>query len=339
MSGLPLTQLATPPTPGLPAAPDGRTIGYLRISLTRGCAMRCLYCRPAVDRNPHAEQRLTPAQLEALARHLVGRHGVKKIRLTGGDPTSRPDLLQIIERLAAIPGLDDLAMTTNGLTLARQAHRYREAGLKRVNVSLDTLDRRRFAHMTGVDGLAQVLAGLDAAHAAGLTDIKLNTVVVRGQNLDDLPSLLKFAADRALTLRLIELMPMGPLAADWQGRYVDERAMRRRLAETVRRYELLDQGRSAARPYRVTLRDGRRLTLGFITPMSCNFCHACDRLRIGADGAIFPCLMDQPRGTVAPAFVGGFDSKLCDTLLARAYRHKADVHPETGPTVMTHIGG
>lgn len=316
----------------------GRGIGYLRLSLTRGCAMRCLYCRPAIDRNPQNEARLTPSEIQSVASHLATHHGLKKIRLTGGDPTSRPQLIDIIQRLAIIPGIDDLAMTTNGLTLARQSQRYADAGLHRVNVSLDTLDPARFHTLTGVDGLGQVLQGIDAAQAAGLV-VKLNTVVVKGHNEQDLPELLHFAAERDLALRFIELMPMGPLAESWEQRYVPESAMRRLLAPHVQRYDPLPQGRSAARSYRVTLNNSQQLTLGFITPMSCNFCEDCDRLRLDAAGNIYPCLMDEPRGSLVKALRPNFDAALFDQRLIDAYSDKAPTHPAVGPATMTHIGG
>ncbi|MEM1211779.1 MAG: GTP 3',8-cyclase MoaA [Planctomycetota bacterium] len=330
---------ATPAPNGPLADPLGRGVGYLRLSLTEACAMRCVYCRPSFLRNPRNEQRLSPAQLERLVRHLARHHGLHKVRLTGGDPTSRPELLEIIERIAAVPGIDDLAMTTNGLTLARQAEHYRRAGLKRVNVSLDTLDTQRFRAMTGVDGLDQVLAGIDAATDAGLTPIKLNTVVVRGQNLDDLPGLVGFAADRGITLRMIELMPMGPLAEGWDERYAPERMMRRALAGTVTRYTALRQGHDAARRYRVRLRDGRSATLGFITPMSCNFCADCNRLRVAADGTLYPCLMDRPTGSIADALQPGTTRRRIDSALRAALAHKAPEHPTTGFVTMTRIGG
>ncbi|MEM6391755.1 MAG: GTP 3',8-cyclase MoaA [Planctomycetota bacterium] len=329
---------ATPSTGPL-ADPLGRGVGYLRLSLTEACAMRCVYCRPSFLRNPRNEQRLRPQQLERLVRHLAKHHGLVKVRLTGGDPTSRPELTEIIERIAAVPGIEDLAMTTNGLTLARQAKAYRRAGLMRVNVSLDTLDPQRFRRMTGVDGLQRVLDGIDEAVAVGLTPVKLNTVVVRGENLDDLPGLLGYAADRGVTLRMIELMPMGPLADGWDERYAPERMMRRALAETVTRYTPLRQGHDAARRYRVGLRDGRSATLGFITPMSCNFCADCNRLRVAADGTLYPCLMDRPAGSIADALGPGTTGRQIDAALRASLSHKAPEHPTTGYVMMTKIGG
>lgn len=317
----------------------GRGIGYLRLSLTKACAMRCTYCRPDFLDNPKHESRLTADEIEQLVGHLATHHGLHKVRLTGGDPTSRPDLTRIIERIARVPGITDLAMTTNALTLPKRAAEYAEAGLRRINISLDTLDAQRFAKLTGVDGLARVLAGLDAAEAAGLAPIKLNTVVVRDQNEHDLPDLVRFAASRHYEARFIELMPMGPLASEWAARYVPEARMREILSPHVAHWRAMEQGHDAARRYRITLNDGREVTVGFITPMSCNFCAACNRIRIAADGTLYPCLMDEPAGSLLPAMRPRFDGKALDAHLAAGLSGKRSEHPHDGVATMTHIGG
>ena len=319
--------------------PLGRGIGYLRLSLTRGCSMRCTYCRPETDLNPSNEQRLSPTEIESIVRHLADRHGLSKVRLTGGDPTVRPDLIEIIERIETIDGVNDLAMTTNGLTLPTMARQYKQAGLKRVNISLDTLDRDQFTSLTGVDGLQRVLRGIDAAIEAGLCPIKINTVVVRGQNDEQLGRLVRFAAGRGLAVRFIELMPMGPLKEQWHERYVPEAEMRQRLAKTIRFGPQLPQGHDAATRHRVTLPYGQSTTVGFITPMSCNFCANCNRLRLAADGSIYPCLMDRAAGSLRPALRYGFDPNLADQLISEALTHKQSEHPAFGPAIMTAIGG
>ena len=317
----------------------GRSIGYLRLSLTKACAMRCTYCRPARLAHPHDEPMLSVDEIEQLVRHLAQRHGLHKVRLTGGDPSSRAELVEIITRLAAIEGIGELAMTTHGLTLASRASAYAGAGLSRINVSLDTLDAGRFAKLTGVDGLARVLAGLDAAELAGLSPIRINTVVVRGQNEEDLPALVRFAGERGYEIRFIELMPMGPLAGQWRDRYVPEAEMRRRLDDVVERWRPLEQGHDAARRYRVALRGGGQATVGFITPMSCNFCAACNRIRIAADGTLYPCLMDKPAHPLLPALRPRFDADYLDELIAAGLERKAAEHPHEGFVTMTHIGG
>lgn len=317
----------------------GRTIRYLRLSLTSACQMRCAYCRPAFVRQPRQSHHLTPQECAQLVRRLVDHHGLRKVRLTGGDPTARPDLIEIIRQLSGIVGLDDLAMTTNGLTLHREAQRLAEAGLQRLNISLDSLDAEQFKRITGVDGLERVMKGIEAVVAAGLTPIKLNTVVMRGENESQLPALVEFAVERGLDLRFIELMPMGPLADRWADRYVPESQMRRILAQTITHWRPLPQASESARRYRVTTRSGLSGTVGFITPMSCNFCSACNRLRITSDGGIYPCLMGESHGSIMPAVRPTFDGALLDSLLQQALATKAAEHPEQGAAVMTHIGG
>jgi GTP 3',8-cyclase len=316
-----------------------RPIRYLRLSLTEACQMRCVYCRPAIFKQTKPSGQLTPDEIGSIVRHLASEHGLTKVRLTGGDPTARPDLIHIIERLARIDGINDLAMTTNGLSLASHAGAYADAGLRRVNVSLDTLDPRRFARMTGADALTRVLAGIDAAIDAGLTPLKINTVVLHGENLADLPALVGYAALRGVEIRFIELMPMGPLAEQWTDRYVPAPRMRNALAQVAAGWQTNPRGSDSAQTYDVTLHDGRHARVGFITPMSCNFCLACTRLRITSDGSLYPCLMDRPRGNLIHAIRPRFDADRLDLLLSDAIQAKAPEHPGTGVAVMTQIGG
>jgi GTP 3',8-cyclase len=300
--------------------------------------MRCTYCRPSYDRNTRNDL-LTAPEIETLVRHLVSEHGITKVRLTGGDPTTRTDLVEIIERLAAIDGLCDVAMTTNGLMLKRMAERYARAGLKRVNVSLDSLDRRQFTQITGVDGLRRVIAGIDTAIASGLTPLKINTVVLRDENETQLDALVEFAADRGIEIRFIELMPMGPLADQWADRYISAEQRRYRLQNTVTHWQPRQQGSGSAKPYIARLRDGREVKVGFITPMSCNFCAACSRIRIAADGMLYPCLMDRPSGSILTALRPRYDPTGLNQTLSDGLNAKAVEHSQQGFVMMTHIGG
>jgi cyclic pyranopterin phosphate synthase len=282
---------------------------------------------------------MTPADIEQLVRHLVKRWGLTKVRLTGGEPTSRRDILEIVERISAIEGIKDLAMTTNGLTLPAQAMALKQAGLKRINISLDSLDPQTFERMTGVKGPKRVIEGIDAAIDAGLAPVRLNAVVLAGENDCQLPELVRFAADRKVTFRFIELMPMGPLADQWEHRFVNEQRMKEIIAPGVTQWQPLEQGHDAARCFRVRLSDGRWTTIGFITPMSCNFCAACNRVRITSAGDVYPCLMDQPRGNINAALYPFFDPDKLDELLQACLQHKAPEHPVNGFTQMTILGG
>jgi len=328
---------------GLKALPftdtQGRTIRYLRLSLTGACQMRCTYCRPACLSDYERGGDLTADELADLVRYLVDQHGLTKVRLTGGDPTARPDLIRIIEKIAQIEGIEDLAMTTNGLSLASRAQDYVNAGLHRVNISLDSLDRDTFKQMTGVDGLKRVLTGIRSAVEAGLTPIKLNTVVMRGDNEDELPDLVRYAASVGAEIRFIELMPMGPLADRWADHYVSEPQMQARIAPVIADSTPITQHHDSARRFHVTTIDGDTTTVGFITPMSCNFCDACNRLRITADGSLYPCLMDKPAGSLMPGLRPSLDQARLDTLIGDALHRKQPEHPVQGFVTMTHIGG
>jgi cyclic pyranopterin phosphate synthase len=317
----------------------GRTASYLRLSITKACGMRCLYCRPERLAVPTGAPELSAAEIETLVSELVRRHGLRKVRITGGEPTMRDDLPEIVARLVRIDGLADLALTTNGLTLHRQAGELAQAGLKRVNVSLDSLDREGFRRLTGVDGLSRVLNGIETAISVGLKPLKLNAVVIRGENDHELKALLHFAVERGLSIRFIELMPMGPLAGRWRERFVSESEMRERLTDVVTHWEALPADTSAARLHRAWLADGRQATVGFISAMSCPFCRTCDRIRISANGSLYPCLMDRVAVSLLPGLRPRLDADLLDRLMAQGLNCKAAEHPARGADVMTHIGG
>ena len=332
--------LEAPPADARPALRDrsGRGVHYLRLSVTGNCPMRCGYCRPGFDSNRPEPDRLDPGGVGFLVGHLHRRSGLRKVRLTGGEPTTRRDLPALVAAVREA-GVEEVAVTTNGLTLARDAERLADAGLRRVNVSLDTLDAGRFAELTGVDGLGRVLRGIEAAREVLPGGVKLNAVVIAGHNDGaDLLELAGWAAERALPLRFIELMPMGPLAGVWSGRYVPAAAVKATLRAAGVELTALPETADAARCFRAILPGGAVAELGFITAMSCNFCGSCDRLRVSADGDLHPCLMDESRGNVADA-VRRRDADELDRLLAAAFVAKAAEHPAAGPAVMTRMGG
>jgi len=317
----------------------GRRVDYLRLSVTPTCGMRCVYCRPAGGGLPRAADLLTVDEIHWLVQQLAERYGVRKVRLTGGEPTSRPDLVEIVARLAAIPDLAMVTLTTNGLTLVDQAEALARAGLRRVNISLDALEPDLFARLTGVDGLTRVLAGIDAAVAAGLSPVRLNTVVLRGLNDGELPNLLQYAASRGVELRFIELMHMDASSPDLAQRYLSNTEVRLRLSEFVTHWQPSKRQYGTAERYRAELRDGRQVEVGFINPRSRPFCDQCNRLRIAADGAIYPCLMDHPTSSVLSALRPVPDSVLLDRLLADGLARKAARHPGHGVAAMSEIGG
>lgn len=288
-----------------------RPINYLRISVTDRCNFRCVYCMPANGVAPcsHADI-LTYEEIALVARAAAGL-GISKIRLTGGEPLVRLGLVDLVRQLAAIPGIDDLALSTNGSLLARFAAPLKAAGLRRINVSLDTTRPDRFAQFTRTSKLPDVLAGIEAAEKAGLLPIKINAVVIRGMNDDELVEMAVRTIERDWHVRFIELMPMGQ-TDDWERKFVSMAEMRERLAvlgpleaqhqDTSQRVDaaIHDNGKEdstegpvlpAEGPARYYRLPGARGTIGFISAISEHFCHQCNRLRLTADGRLRPCLM------------------------------------------------
>lgn len=266
----------------------GRTISYLRVSVTDRCNLRCVYCL-AEDATfvPKAEV-LTLEELERLCRAFV-RKGVRKIRLTGGEPLVRHGVMTLIDglgRLVSDGALDELTLTTNGTQLARHAEGLARAGVRRVNVSIDSLRRDRVSAITRRGELDDVLEGVAAAKRAGLA-VRINTVALKGVNEDEIGDLVAWCGGEGFDLCLIEIMPMGDVRADRPDQYLPLTEVRRRLE---RRWTLVDTAYSTGGPaqYAHVLETGCRI--GFITPMTHKFCHQCNRLRLTSTGALYMCL-------------------------------------------------
>lgn len=260
----------------------GRTIKYLRLSVTDLCNCRCVYCmgENGVPRLPHSAI-LSFEEIEEIVRAAVSL-GVTKVRLTGGEPLVRRGIDELVRRLRGIEGVEELAMTTNGARLAEYAVRLKSAGLDRLNVSLDTLDPEKFRRITRIGELRDTLDGLDAARRAGFEHIKLNTVLMGGVNDDEIAEIAALAKDGAFDVRFIELMPIGE-CTDWD---------RRRFIPAERVLEYLPKGErvpsdGVAELWRPA---GFRGTVGLIRPLSHRFCADCDRIRITPDGMLKPCL-------------------------------------------------
>ncbi|PIR15744.1 MAG: GTP 3',8-cyclase MoaA, partial [Elusimicrobia bacterium CG11_big_fil_rev_8_21_14_0_20_64_6] len=266
----------------------GRRIDYLRLSVTDRCNLRCVYCLPeSAPRFAPREETLTDDDIAALV-GAFARAGVSKIRITGGEPLVRPGLTALVGRLAAIPGIDDLSMSTNGVLLADHARKLKAAGLSRVNVSLDTLDPERFAGIARFGGLKNVLAGIEAALDAGLTPVKLNVVAARGMNDDELGAFAALTEMKPLHVRFIELMPMGETGFFSPERRIPLDEMMAKAAPlTPVSLEERPMGHGPARYYR---RPGSAGTIGFISALSCGFCAACNRMRLSSTGTLIPCL-------------------------------------------------
>ncbi len=263
----------------------GRVHTDLRISVTDRCNFRCQYCMPSEGMVwlPRSDV-LTFEEIERLARILVERAGVRSIRLTGGEPLVRARLATLVEQLAAL-GVD-LSMTTNGATLAQHAQDLRNAGLKRINISLDTLDRDRFIELTRRDELARVLDGIDAALAAGFDPVKINAVLMRGINDDEVLSFLDLGRSKGVTVRFIEFMPLDA-QGDWSADRVVPYDEILELVSRHHAFEAIQRGSSPAERFRY--RDGKG-EFGIIASVTEPFCESCDRMRLTADGQIRNCL-------------------------------------------------
>lgn len=308
----------------------GRVATDLRISLTDLCSLRCTYCMPAegLDWLTKA-QRLTDDEFVRLARIFVGL-GVRSVRLTGGEPLVHPTLPQVVERLAALEPRPEIALTTNGVTLARQAEALTAAGLDRINISVDTLDRERFRQLTRRDRLDDVLAGIDAARAAGLEPVKINAVLVRDGNLDEGPSLLAWALRNGYRLRFIEHMP---LDADhlWSR---DEMVTAAEILELVEQHYRLRPipVRTHAPAEEFEVLDGPDRSawatpvgrLGIIASVTRPFCRDCDRLRLTADGQLRTCLFARTETDLrAPMRNGATDAELAEIIVAAVAEKQA----------------
>ena len=272
------------PTTAAPIDPFGRAITYLRLSVTDRCNLRCRYCLDEATRFLPRAELLSLEELETAARACVAL-GIRKIRVTGGEPLLRRGVLGLLGRLGALPGLDELALTTNGTELPRYAEALRAAGVQRVNISLDSLDPARFRRITGNGRLERVLEGVEAARGAGFERLKLNAVA-DAQRRGELLALVDYAAARDLDISFIEPMPLGPAGREAGGAPSAE-AVRRAIAAA---YPLAPTAEGTGGPSRYYRIRGSGTRIGLIAPRSEGFCAACNRLRLTAAGALLPCL-------------------------------------------------
>lgn len=265
----------------------GRSIEYLRLSVTDRCDFRCVYCMAEDMTFLPRQQVLSLEEIQRVAALFVA-NGVKKIRLTGGEPLVRQGIVGLCEKIAALPGLRELVMTSNGSQLGKLARPLAEAGVKRMNISLDSLDADKFRAITRTGDLAQVLAGIEAASSAGFARVKLNAVVMQGRNADEVVDLVDFAVNRGLDISFIEEMPLGEVGRSRGESFCSSDWVRERIAE---RYSLVDSAEQSGGPARyVRLKDFPDSRIGFISPHSHNFCSTCNRVRLTAEGRLLLCL-------------------------------------------------
>lgn len=309
----------------------GRRVDYLRLSVTDRCDFRCVYCM-AEDMTfaPKAEI-LSLEELAAVAEAFVSL-GVRKIRLTGGEPLIRPNVMSLIERVGRLEGLDELVITTNGSQLQRLATPLRDAGVARLNISLDSLNPRRFRQLTRVGHLEQVIAGIDAACRAGFERLRLNAVVLRGRNDDEVLDLVDFARSREVDLAFIEEMPLGRIVEhDRALSLATSEELQQRISE---RYTLTPLGdpTGAAGPARMFRMPDSPSRIGFISPHSNNFCHLCNRVRVTVEGRLLLCLGNEHsvdlREVLRGDNAGALRQTLVDAMDLKPERHEFDLDDE-----------
>jgi cyclic pyranopterin phosphate synthase len=319
----------------------GRQIIDLRVSVTDRCNFRCVYCRSAdPEKHVSAGNLLEWEEYERLVRILVGM-GIRKVRVTGGEPLVRPGVEDFIAHLKAI-GVQDLSMTTNGYLLADRCHRLVAAGMDRINISLDSLDREKFERVTRTKTFDQVMAGIDAAQASRLRPVKVNAVLVRGLNDDEVEAFAEFARDRNLTMRFIEFMPLDADRAWTREMVVTAAEVYRRISARWPLVPVVHERSETARKYRFV--DGRG-EIGLIAPVSQPFCGHCSRIRLTADGKLRTCLFSKDDHDLQFLLRGGAtDREIGDQILSIvATKEKGHRINEPGfvppSRTMVYIGG
>ncbi|MFC1943281.1 GTP 3',8-cyclase MoaA [Chloroflexota bacterium] len=299
-----------------------RQINYLRISVTDHCSLSCVYCSvDSIPRLPRSEI-LSYEEIQRLVQ-VAASMGISKVRLTGGEPLLRPDLSKFVWRLSQIEGIDDISLTTNGILLSKYAIELKEAGLKRVNVSLDTLKEDRFQRITGRDKLGDVLSGIEAAYLAGLEPVKINMVVLRGMNDDEILDFALMSVSKGWNVRFIEFMPFGTPKTEAFGT-VSTQEIRERIQSLGKLEPYTGKvGNGPARYYRLP---GTKGTIGFISAMTEHFCDTCNRLRLTSDGQLRPCLLDNDEVNLKEPLRNGANTDELKQLIRQAVTIKREQH-------------
>lgn len=296
----------------------GRPITYIRLSVTELCDLRCRYCMPeeGVCKLRH-DQMLTEEEM-VRAVQAAAKLGIEKVRVTGGEPLTKPNILSICRQVAQVPGIQEVSITTNGIRLPELAVPLREAGVRRVNISLDTLNPGKYAYITRRGALDKALAGLDAALDAGFDRVKINAVLIGGFNDDEIPALAALTRERPVDVRFIELMPMSGNRDFGPESYIPVSRVLEKLPQAVPEKE-----EGVARLYRLPGAMGR---VGLISPLSQHFCASCNRIRLTADGKLKPCLHSAEEISIK-----GLDDTAMLDRMRQAIWGKPQCHGALGP--------
>ena len=315
--------------PALPSStamtdPFGRSISYLRVSVTDRCDFRCTYCMAEDMAFLPKRDLLTLEELDRLCSAFIEK-GVKKLRLTGGEPLVRKNVMHLVRELSrhlASGALEELTLTTNGSQLARFAAELADVGVRRINVSLDTLDADKFRHITRWGDLPKVMAGIDAAQAAGIK-VKLNAVALKGFNEHELPDMMRWAHGRGMDLTVIETMPLGEIDADRTDQYLPLSLLRAQLEQQFTLRDIPYKTGGPARYVEVAETGGR---LGFITPLTHNFCESCNRVRLTCTGTLYMCLGQEDAADLRTPLRASEGNELLSTAIDEAIGRKPKGH-------------
>lgn len=319
--------------------PFGRRIEYLRLSVTDRCDLRCSYCMPEDFRDfEEPAHWLSFDEIERLLAAFA-RLGLQRIRMTGGEPLLRRHLPQLAQRIAALPGINDLSLSTNATQLDKHAAALKAAGVSRLNVSLDSLHPERIKAITGRDALPDILAGLQHARQAGFSPIKINMVAMKGTNDDEIDDMVAFCIEQGFTLRLIETMPIGTTGRN--SAYLDLQPVKARLAK---QFGLIDATFHGAGPARYLATPDGAFSVGFITPISQHFCETCNRVRLSVDGTLYLCLGQEDKFEFRPLLRGDATDSELEDAIRLALTHKPERHefreqPEKIMRFMSMTGG
>ncbi len=309
-----------------------RKVDYVRLSVTDRCDFRCVYCMAEDMTFLPRQQILSLEEIQQIAERFVAL-GTKKIRLTGGEPLVRAGIVGLCKNIAALPGLRELCMTTNGSQLEKLAAPLFDAGLKRLNISLDSLDPVRFKELTRTGDLDKVIAGIDAANAAGFTHTKLNCVVMQGRNDHEINDLIAFAIDRGLDITFIEEMPLGIISEHSRAEsFFSSDQVRERIAE---RYTLINSTESTQGPSRYwRLAEAPDIRVGFISPHSHNFCATCNRVRVTVEGRLLLCLGNEHSADLKavlranPGQPEKLEKAIVEAMKLKPYRHNFEINDD-----------
>lgn len=302
----------------------GRKIDYLRVSITDRCNLRCRYCRPADDAENSGDSEVLALEHIVRLVKVGAKIGVRKVRLTGGEPLMRKDVVQLVAEIAAIPGIEDISITTNGTLFAQMAESLKAAGIKRVNFSLDSLDPSKFEYITRHGRMQHVLASIIKALELGMSPVKLNTVVMKGINDDEVLDFVRLAYQYPLHVRFIEFMPIGDSAKTQQEWFLSSKEIKKKVDQ---QYNLINTaavtGGGPARYYKLY---GGAGTIGFISPMSQHFCAECNRLRITADGQLRGCLFSKDEVSLKLVQQNDISDEVLEGLFIKAIKGKPSCH-------------